>query len=99
MVTSLQLTQYFAVNLSPSESRTTPLPPEELQRLGVPLVSTFKPSAERTEQRRLELQTLELENRQKLWRWLIIVVLVILVVETWFAARLTRRVALQVVQA
>ena len=65
----------------------------------MPLVSTFKPSAERTEQRRRELHHLELENRQKLWRWLIIVVLVILVVETWFAARLTRRVSMQVMQA
>ena len=98
-VTSLQRTQYFAVNLAPTESRTAPLPPEDLQRLGVPLVSTFKPSAERTEQRRRELHHLELESRQKLWRWLIIVVLVILVVETWFAARLTRRASIQVMQA
>jgi hypothetical protein len=98
-VTSLQATQQFAVNVSPSESRTAPLPPEELQRLGVPLSNTFKPDAGRAEQKRRELHHLELENRQKLWRWLIIGVLVLLVVETWFAARLTRRASMQEIPA
>jgi hypothetical protein len=93
-IIGLSVTQQFAVNLAESESKTAPLPPEELQRLGVPLGNSYKPKAERVEQKRRQLHHLELENRQKLWRWLIIAVLVLLVVETWFAARLTRRVSM-----
>jgi hypothetical protein len=32
----------------------------------------------------------ELENRQKLWRWLILAAIGVLVVETWVAGRLGR---------
>ena len=98
-IVSGQTTQHFAVNLSPSESRTAPLPPEELQRLGVPLGNTFKASPERTAQKQRQLYNLELENRQKLWRWLIIAVLVLLVVEIWVAASLTRRASFQEIRA
>ena len=42
-----------------------------------------------------QLRALELEGNQKLWRWLIVVTLVILIVETWIAARLSRRAPVQ----
>ena len=65
----------------------------------MPLGNAFKASPERTAQKQRQLYNLELENRQKLWRWLIIAVLVLLVVEIWFAASLTRRVSIQEIEA
>jgi hypothetical protein len=37
-------------------------------------------------------QAAELENRQKLWRWLVVAALVVLLLETLLAGRLTRLV-------
>ena len=34
----------------------------------------------------------QLESRQKLWRWLIVAALVLLVAETWLAGRLSKPV-------
>jgi hypothetical protein len=34
-----------------------------------------------------------LEGRQKLWRWLIVAALAVLLVETWLAGWITRRAA------
>ncbi len=86
-------TRPFVINLDPAESRTTPLPADELERLGVPLVKT---STHREPARAAspELATaLEAESRQKLWRWLLVVALGVLLLETWLAGRTARRVA------
>ena len=40
-----------------------------------------------------DLQFAELENRQKLWRWVIIAAIVLLLGETWLAGRTTRRMS------
>ena len=53
---------------------------------------------EMAEQRR-QLQIVELENRQKLWRWLIVGVLGLLVVETALAGHLAHRTAREQVVA
>ena len=37
------------------------------------------------------LHNTELEARQKLWRWLIVAALVVLILESWLAGRLTRQ--------
>jgi hypothetical protein len=42
-------------------------------------------------QRNVRLKNEDLENRQKLWRWLVVGALMILLVETWLAGRLHRR--------
>lgn len=81
----------FAVNLAPEESRTAPLPVEDLGRLRVPLERAASVSAQELQKRREHLQAAQLENRQKLWRWLIVTALVVLVLETWLAGRITRR--------
>ena len=79
----------FAVNLDPSESRTSPLEPETLERLGCRLASSeAKVEAGREATRQLQIQ--ELEGRQKLWRPLILAAIAILIVETWLAGRLVR---------
>jgi hypothetical protein len=71
----------FAVNLPLEESLTTPLSQDELARLGVPLQATPEISASHAQERRRHLQQSELENRQKLWRWLIMGVLAVTLVE------------------
>ena len=76
----------FAVNVSPEETRTAPLDPEELQSRGA-LLGAHASRAELVEQRR-QMRNAELEGRQKLWRWLIAAALGVLVVETWLAGRL-----------
>ena len=77
----------FAVNLDPAESRTAPLDVAELEqrgaRIAVPLESSGP--AER------QAMGVELESRQKLWRWLLAAALAVLVVETWLAGHLGRR--------
>ncbi|MEY2407491.1 MAG: hypothetical protein QOF48_161 [Verrucomicrobiota bacterium] len=83
------VTNRFAVNLDPAESRTDPLPIEQLERLGVPLKMKGLDVA-MTPSIREHLRSIELEQRQKLWRWLLIGALLVLVMETWIAGRLTR---------
>jgi hypothetical protein len=82
----------FAVNLDPSESKTAPLPVDELERLGLPMKTPEIELSKRTEQRQI-VHNAELEGRQKLWRWLIVAALVVLMGETWLAGWLTRRTA------
>jgi hypothetical protein len=89
-VASVQPPKRLAVNLDPSESRTTPLAPDELERLGVPL-STQAPASVRQTARQVRLQNAELENRQKLWRTLLLAALTVLLLETWLAGRTARR--------
>ena len=81
----------FAVNLDAAESRTAPLPVEELERLGVPVKAAPAQTAKQLERKRLRLQAAELEQRQKLWRWLIVAALMVLIMETLLAGWLTRR--------
>jgi hypothetical protein len=80
----------IAVNLPADESRTSPLAVEELEQLGAVLARPGVTPTEMTEQHR-QLQIVELENRQKLWRWLIVGVLGLLVAETALAGHLAHR--------
>lgn len=80
----------FAVNLPPEESRTAKMPVEELERLGVPVHNVLQKSPQQLQARQDKLKHIELENRQKLWRWLVIAALAFVLLETWLAARLTR---------
>lgn len=88
-VISPQSTRRFAVNLDPTESRTAALPADELERLGAP-VARQVPSIVRQTERQHRLQNTELENRQKLWRWFVLVTLAVLLFETWLAGRTSR---------
>ncbi len=82
----------FAVNLPAEESRTAQLPLEELERLGIPVHSSSLVTPQQAQARQEKLKHAELENRQKLWRWLVVAALAVLLMETWLAARLTRPV-------
>jgi len=82
----------FAVNLAASESKTAPLAGDELERLGLPM-KTPDVAAALTVAKQQTLHNAELEARQKLWRWLIVAALAVLLIETWLAGWITRRSA------
>ena len=81
------------MNLAAEESKTAPLAMEQLEQLGVPFKPVPVATPEQIAKREAQLKATELESHQKLWRWLIAATLVILIVETWVAARLSRRAA------
>jgi Aerotolerance regulator N-terminal/von Willebrand factor type A domain len=85
------LTHLFAVNPDPAESRTAPMPSDELDRLGVPLKSSAAKAPNTPVQAALAAAT-ETESRQKLWRWIIAAALAVLLIETWLAGLTARRV-------
>ncbi len=75
----------LAVNIAAAESMTEPMDVEQLEQLGVLLGDRLTRSqrAERVRQQR----DVELESRQKVWRWLIAAALAVLIAETWLAGR------------
>jgi hypothetical protein len=78
----------FAVNLDPLEGRTTPLEPEAFEKLGAKLAKAGSPELDREQAR--QMRNAELEGRQKLWRWLILATIGVLIVETLYAGRKVR---------
>jgi aerotolerance regulator-like protein/VWA domain-containing protein len=83
--------QRFAVNIAPAESNTAPLELEQLEHLGVKTGAALT-KAERLDRIRQQRDT-ELESRQKIWRWLVIGALGVLVFETFWAGRAARQIA------
>jgi hypothetical protein len=77
----------FAVNLAAQESRTEPMAIEDLEGLGVVLKAL--PAGSQAGGRAITAQAAatQAEQRQKLWRWLLVAALVLLLAETWLAAR------------
>ncbi len=78
----------FAVNLDPRESRTTPMEADTLEQFGCLLVSESREEAKRERSR--QLRSVELERRQRFWRWLIVAALAVLISETWLAGWCSR---------
>ncbi len=79
----------FAVNLAASESSTAPLDLEQLEQSGVRM-GVEQTRDERIERVRQQRDT-ELESRQKIWRWLIVLAIAVLIFETWWAGRAERQ--------
>jgi hypothetical protein len=79
----------FVVQLDPAESNTAPGSPEELEQFGVRLTGAAQREAE--DERQRHLRDVELESRQKIWRWLLAAALAVLVCEIWLAGRQTRK--------
>jgi hypothetical protein len=79
----------LAVNLRPDESRTAPFAIEELERRGAQIGT--QPTVSQLAERERQARIFELENRQKMWRWIIVAVLVVLILETVLAGRLAHR--------
>ena len=76
------------MNLDPAESKTSPLPVETLEQFGCRLVNPARKPLDREQLR--QMHNAELEGRQKLWRWLILAAIGVLIVETWLAGRIKR---------
>ena len=76
----------FAVNLSADESKTSPMALEQLEAMEIRLTDSEILNSSQAVLATLnrQLRSRELENRQKLWRWLILAVLVVLTAETIF---------------
>jgi hypothetical protein len=83
--------QRFAVNLDAMESRTAPVPLDELERLGVPTAKTESAVLAQAAKGKPLTQSTELESRQKLWRWFILATLGVLLLETALAGWTARR--------
>ncbi len=84
-----------AVNLDPAESRTAPLGPEELERLGVRLDPALSTAAAEPKPQAVP-PAQEAEGRQKLWRWLLAGTLAVLLIESLVAGRTARQTSLPV---
>ena len=86
----------FAVNLSADESRTGPMPIEELEKKGVLLKPTSVYAAQpllpgtSPGDGHAALGFHEMESQQKLWRWVLAATLAMLLIETWLGGWLTR---------
>ena len=83
--------QKFAVNIPADESRTAPLPLERLESLGITLTNSETVAQKEAQER--QLRAGELEQQQKLWRWLILAAMLLAFVETLWAGRLARRMS------
>lgn len=78
----------FAVNLMSRETETAMMDVEQLSELGIQL-GAHRTREQESEHER-QLRDIELESQQQLWRWLIVVVLGVLGIETWLAGRGSR---------
>ncbi|MEM9017433.1 MAG: hypothetical protein AAGC68_10495, partial [Verrucomicrobiota bacterium] len=80
----------IAVNLHPSEGDTTPFDPSTVFRdWGISLIDNIEdqPTTELTEEQLARLKSEEKEDKQKLWKWIVLAALLILIVESWLAGR------------
>ena len=73
----------FAVNLSPHESRTDLLSMERLEGLRLPFDHKNKDLVAIAKKREQTLVDEQLEKRQKIWRWLIVAAILLVLMETW----------------
>src|SRR5262249_8378667 len=90
---SPQAVKRFAVNLDPAESRTAPLTTDELERLGVPVLTRSLRGVEKTNGKP-GVKNPEWKTRKNLWRILFLSCLAALLIEPWFAGRSARRTGL-----
>jgi hypothetical protein len=79
----------FAVNIAGAESDTAPIDTEVLEQYGIRI--GLHPTPTQEAKRTQRLRDTELEGRQKLWRWLVVLALCVLTGETWLAGKAARR--------
>ena len=90
---SLQPPLYFAVNLPPAESRTDPLDDEAISALNLPVLPENDDSSKIVKNSEQPMNDRVLEDDRKLWRWLILAAILLILVETWLGGWLARRPA------
>jgi hypothetical protein len=89
-VESADETTWFAVNVAASEGRTDPMPLEDIERLGLSMKTPGPAATGQVAKTTIHTGLVETEGRQKLWRWVLVAALVVLLMEIWLAGRLTR---------
>jgi len=94
-VTAGARTFRVGINLDSAESRTAPLPADELEQYGAPGSAAVVNAAHEARREAL-LQGSDAESRQKLWRWFIGLALVVLLLESLLAGWTARRHATSV---
>lgn len=85
--------RWVAFHISPEESEWEPYAREDWERLGVPL-ETPSAGSKRAEPSESELRSqnaVEMESQQQMWKWVILVVAVILLLESAIARKLQTR--------
>ncbi|MFT5299770.1 MAG: hypothetical protein ACI87E_004294 [Mariniblastus sp.] len=75
----------FAVNVDRRESKTTAIPIEKIEMYGVNVGQQDSETSELAQMR--EMRDRDLESSQKVWKWLILVAIGLLIFETWLAGR------------
>ena len=80
-----QTVQQFAVNVDLGESATAQMNLEQLEALGV-TTGEQTTAAELAEQMRT-MKDRQLENQQKIWKWAVVAVIALLLLETFLSAR------------
>ncbi len=75
----------LVANLADAESLTTPMAVDRLESLGVRLGSQPDPDQLASDLRKMN--EIQMEGRQRIWKWLILAALVLLIVETALAGR------------
>jgi hypothetical protein len=81
----------YAVNIPPAESNIAPLAIEQLEALGIRMSASGTAPVAAASNPVVDLATAELEQRQRLWRWVLLAVLALLIIETLWAGWLTRQ--------
>jgi len=81
----------LALNVPAAESLTDPMPLETLENLGLPLEAAVSAATTELAERRLAAESAAaLEGRQQVWRWLLLLVALLLVAESILSLTLAR---------
>ena len=79
----------FAVNTDPREGHTTPLEVDHLDAFGIPTEAQESETG-LSEEEAIMLANSELEGKQKWWQKVLALTILLLVLESWLAGRLSR---------
>jgi hypothetical protein len=80
----------FAVNLPVRECQTAAMQIEDIERFGVSFEQSSGIAVEQTTQAKRQRSFAGMEYEQKVWRWLLVALLVVSLIEIWLAGWLTR---------
>lgn len=82
----------LALNLPAAESLTDSLPLETMEQLGLPLEASISALTSELAERRSAVESATaLEGRQQVWRWLLLLVAILLIAESILSLTLARR--------
>lgn len=83
----------LAVNLPPEESKTDPISVDLLKAAGVPIRAQTLSNIEdpQSSENQRQLMNRELESQQKLWKWILLLAIILLLSETILAGLRQRR--------